>query len=158
MKTLLYGIGNISRQDDALGILCAERLEAWSRGRDCAGVEVDATYQLQIEDAAKIAEYDRVVFLDASVLPVPEVHLERLEPAIDATHTTHAVSPACVLGLCRELYGRTPDAYALHIHGEAFELGESVTDRAAANLDRAVAVVQDLLTIPPPTVHAWRTQ
>jgi hydrogenase maturation protease len=157
MKTLLYGIGNISRQDDAVGILCAERLESWSRDNGRPGVDVDATYQLQIEDAAKIAEYDRVLFLDASVLPIRNVFLERLEPSIDATHTTHAVSPACVLGLCRELYGRTPDAYVLHIHGEAFELGESVTDRAAANLDRAVAVVQEFLTIPPPTVHAWRT-
>ncbi len=157
MKTLLYGIGNISRQDDAVGVLCAERLADWSRGRGDASVDVDATYQLQIEDAAKVAEYDRVLFLDASVLPISDVLLERLEPAIDATHTTHAVSPSCVLGLCRELYGRSPEAYALHIRAEEFELGASVTDRAAAHLRRAVSLMQKFLSIPSPTVHAWRT-
>jgi hydrogenase maturation protease len=157
MKTLLYGIGNVSRQDDAVGIWCAERLESWSRARGFTDVDVDATYQLQIEDSAKVASYDRVVFLDASVRPIQDIHLEPLEPSIDATHTTHAVSPSCVLGLCRELYGRTPEAYALHIRGEGFELGAPVTGKAATNLRRAVTFVQEFLTAPSPTVSPRRT-
>ena len=157
MKTLLYGIGNISRQDDAVGIWCAERLERWSSETGITGVDVDATYQLQIEDSAKVAEYDRVLFLDASVLPISHVHLEPLEPIVDATHTTHSVSPACVLGLCRELYGRTPEGYAVHIRGNAFELGAPVTGDAAANLERAVLFVQEFLTASSPTVHSRRT-
>lgn len=157
MKTLLYGIGNVSRQDDAVGVWCAERLESWSKEHGITGVDVDATYQLQIEDSAKVAEYERVLFLDASVLPIRDVHLEPLEPALDATHTTHTVSPSCVLGLCRELYGRTPEAYALHIRGRAFELGAPLTGEAAANLERAVAFVQSFLSAPPDTVHSRRT-
>jgi hydrogenase maturation protease len=157
VKTLLYGIGNISRQDDAVGIWCAERLESWSQELGLDNVDVDATYQLQIEDSAKVAEYDRVLFLDASVLPIRDVLCERLEPAMDATHTTHSVSPACVLGLCRELYGRTPEAYAVHIRGHAFELGSPVTGSALANLDRAVAFVQELLSTPSATVSSRRT-
>lgn len=155
MKTLLYGIGNVSRQDDAVGIRCAEQLEEWARWEGVRELTVDATYQLQIEDAAKVADFERVLFLDASVLPVEGIHLERLEPAVDATHTTHAVSPACVVGLCRELYDRAPEAYALHIRAYEFELGAPITGGAAANLERAVAFLREFLT-PPSPMHASR--
>lgn len=148
VKTLLYGIGNISRGDDALGILCAERIGAWCTAGGRADVDVDAAYQLQIEDAAKAAEYDRVVFLDASVLEIRDIHLERLAPVLDATHSTHAVSPGCVLALCRELYGKTPEAYALHIRGYAFELGADLQPAAAGNLEAAVAFLQEFLAAP----------
>jgi hydrogenase maturation protease len=148
VKTLLYGIGNVSRGDDAVGILCAERIGAWCAAEGLDGVEVDATYQLQIEDAARIAEVDRVIFLDASVLPIRDIHLEPLVPVMDATHSTHAVSPGCVLALCRELYDRTPEAYALHIRGYAFELGADLQPEAAGNLDAAVAFLREFLVAP----------
>lgn len=148
MKTLLYGIGNISRGDDALGVLCAERIGEWCTAGGMPGVDVDAAYQLQIEDAAKAAEYDRVIFLDASVLDIRDIYLEPLRPLLDATHSTHAVSPGCVLGLCHELYGRTPEAWALHIRGYGFELGAELQPAAAGNLDTAVRFLKEFLAAP----------
>lgn len=157
MKTLLYGIGNISRQDDAAGILCAERLDEWCRNGGPAGVAVESGYQLQIEDAEAIAGYDRVIFLDASLGPEEDVRLERVMPRFDTTHTTHAVSPECVLALCRELYGKTPEAYALHIPARAFELGAPMTPDAERHLERALAVVRTFLAGPAPDVPSRRT-
>jgi len=66
MKTLVYGYGNPGRQDDALGILLAERVERWLTMHPVEGVVTDSNYQLNIEDAATIAAFDRVIFADAS--------------------------------------------------------------------------------------------
>jgi hydrogenase maturation protease len=157
MKTLLYGIGNVSRQDDAVGVLCAGRLEEWCRDGGPAGVTVESGYQLQIEDAEAIAGYDRVIFLDASVASGDDVRLEPVAPRFDATHTTHAVSPECILALCRELYGRTPETYALHIPVREFELGVPMTPDAGRQLERAVALVRTFLAGPAPDLSSRRT-
>ena len=59
-------------------------------------VEVDATYQLQIEDAAKVAEYRPRVFLDASVLPDSRYPPRAAGPG-DGRHPYHACG---VAGVC----------------------------------------------------------
>ena len=60
-KTILIGIGNDGRGDDALGWLFADQFA------DNSALEVAYRYQLQIEDAALIGQYDCVVFVDASL-------------------------------------------------------------------------------------------
>ena len=62
-RALLYGYGNPGRRDDGLGPILIDRLEE----KGLPGVAMDSAYQLAIEDAAGIADYDVVVFVDAAV-------------------------------------------------------------------------------------------
>jgi len=59
---LVIGYGNPGRRDDGLGPALAERLQELR----LPGVDVDADYQLTVEDAAAAAEHDVVVFADAA--------------------------------------------------------------------------------------------
>ena len=62
-KTLIYGIGNLARQDDGLGIRLIERLETAGPPE---GMSLESNYQLNAEDALLIAPYDVVIFVDAA--------------------------------------------------------------------------------------------
>ncbi len=60
---LIYGIGNVGRQDDGLGWAFVDWLEA--RGR-CPNAEIQRNYQLLLEDAELISTKKRVLFIDAT--------------------------------------------------------------------------------------------
>lgn len=145
-KTLIYGYGNPGRQDDALGVMLAERTEEWLHNAGIAGVETDSNYQLNIEDAERISHFDRVIFADAS----KEEHIEQfeithLEPSAKVEFTMHAVSPAFIMHLCQSIYGRTPEAWLVHIRGYEWELSEGLTQKANANLEASLQSVQAMI-------------
>lgn len=140
--TLILGWGNPGRLDDGLGPAFVESLEMM----DLPGVEVDADYQLQIEDAAEVASFERVVFVDADRSGAEPFWLRRLESspsgAAIASFTTHSVSPQAILTMTRELFGAEPEAWLLGIRGYEFsEFGEGLSNRARDNLRQAVAFV-----------------
>ena len=60
-KVLIYGYGNPGRQDDALGILLVEKMELWAKENGLGFIDFDSNYQLNIEDAMAISEYDIVI-------------------------------------------------------------------------------------------------
>ena len=66
-KTLVYGIGNVGRQDDGLGIRLIQRLSDRIKelGKDETLV-LESNYQLSIEDALLISTFDVAIFIDAS--------------------------------------------------------------------------------------------
>ncbi len=135
-KILIYGYGNPGRQDDGLGARFIELVDKWIEEEKIENVSTDCNYQLNIEDAAVIAEYDTVIFIDASVVDdVDQFRLETIEPN-DATieFTMHAVSTAYVVDLCRKIYGKTPEPYVLHIKAYEFEFKEELTNKAAENM------------------------
>ncbi len=132
---LLIGIGNPSRGDDALGPLLIERLEALSP----PDVELLTDFQLQVEYALDLRGRREVVFVDASLdAPAPFTFV----PAVaveDASYSSHELSPGAVLRAYGMLFGEPPPAYVLALRGEAFELGEGLSEAAAANLEAALA-------------------
>jgi hydrogenase maturation protease len=133
-RTLVLGIGNPGRRDDGLGPLLVDRL----RALNLPGVEADANYQLQVEDALSVSRFERVVFADAASSGARAVRLIALKPLPEFAFTTHALSPRSVLALARELYGKSPEARLLAIRGYDFGLGEGLTARAAGNLEAAL--------------------
>jgi hydrogenase maturation protease len=135
--TLVIGIGNPSRGDDALGPLALERLSRMN----LPGVELLTDFQLQVEHALDIAGREHVVFVDASVESQAPFELAPVAAEMDASVTTHALSPAAVLETCRRIIGPPPAASVLAIHGYAFELGEPLSEQAAGNLDAAVVML-----------------
>lgn len=132
---LIFGWGNPSRGDDALGPLFVERIETLA----LPGVECLTDFQLQVEHALDLRDRERILFVDASVDAEAPFRPRRLSPARDATFSTHAITPESVMQVYVDLHDETPPPCdLLAIRGERFELGEPLTLAAAAHLDAAL--------------------
>ena len=133
---LVFGWGNASRGDDALGPMFIERLRAMV-GDD--GVEFQEDYQLQVEHALDLTGRERVLFVDASMTCAAPFEVTILQPARDATFSTHAMSPEAVMQVFVDLHHiEPPECTLLAIRGDAFELGASPSASATANLEPAL--------------------
>lgn len=98
------------------------------------GVDVDSNYQLNVEDALTISEYDVVVFADASLKATAPFQMEQIFPASEISFTTHAMHPSSVLALCEDLYHKVPETYLLTIPGYLWDVGEEMSEQAKAHL------------------------
>jgi hydrogenase maturation protease len=135
---LVFGWGNPSRGDDALGPILVEQLVALPTTRP-GSVDYLTDFQLQVEHALDLAGRQRVLFVDASLNCAAPFEVTALMATRDMSFTTHAMSPQAVMQVFRNLYGiEAPPCTLLAIHGERFELGEPPSDAARANLTRAV--------------------
>ena len=54
---------------------------------------------------------------------------------------SHALTPGAVLAVAADLYGKRPDARLLAVRGHSFAVGEGLTARAEADLERALDVL-----------------
>jgi hydrogenase maturation protease len=143
-KILVYGIGNPGRQDDALGILLIEKLDVWVKDNGIDYIQTDQNYQLNIEDADRIAGFDVVIFVDASVQEIDAILLEEIKPDLTTDFSMHSVEPAFVVGLCYQIFNRHPISYQLHVKGVSFGFMEPMTHEATKNLELAF---QELIKI-----------
>jgi len=149
---LLFGYGNLSRGDDALGPLFLEYVESHF---DLSNIELLTDFQLQIEHALDLENRQLVLFIDASVACVNAFDFSELTPAKDDSYTTHAMSPAAVLAVFQSIKKQSPPpCFLLAIKGERFELGEGMSANAESNLVAACQFVERLLDSPSP--DAWR--
>lgn len=134
-RSLIYGIGNVARQDDALGWAFIDWLE---QAGLCPGAETRRHYQLFLEDADLFSHFDRVLFVDASMEEGLETfRLDPVAPAFDQSFTSHAVSIPATLAITQQVFGRAPKAQLLTIRGYSWDLGEGMTPEALANLAAA---------------------
>ena len=82
---------------------------------------------------------ERVLFVDASADAAPPFTVERIEPARDASFTTHAVSPQAVLQVFRDVEAELPPpCWLLAIRGDAWDLGTAPSDSARQDLQEAI--------------------
>jgi hydrogenase maturation protease len=140
---LIFGWGNPSRGDDALGPLFVERVEAMH----LPGIECLTDFQLQVEHALDLAGRQRILFIDASVEALPPFRHDRLSPAHDASFSTHAMTPEAVMQVYADLYDdEPPPCELLAIRGESFELGAGLSHAAAAHLDAALTWLDDWIS------------
>lgn len=146
-KTLIYGYGNAGRQDDGLGERFINLMDEWIASENIQNLFTDCNYQLNIEDSATIAEYDTVIFVDASVADIEDYKLEKVEPN-DATieFTMHAVSVSYVLDLCKKIYNKQPETFVLHIKAYEFEFIEELTAKAENNLYTAFEFLKQYIS------------
>ena len=136
-KILIYGYGNPGRQDDGLGISVVERIEKWIRKHKLDFVKTDCNYQLNIEDAAEIADKELVIFVDATKEDINDFLITTVEPSNKIQFTSHSISPSYLLNLCNVIYNKSPDVYLLHIKGYKWEFMETMTEEARRNLDKS---------------------
>jgi hydrogenase maturation protease len=134
---LIYGIGNVGRQDDGLGWAFVDWLQAEGR---CSNAEIQKGYQLLLEDADLISNKQRVLFIDATKnASVASFTLERAEPRMDFSFTSHAISIPAIMATCQQCFQRLPVVHVLAIRGFEFELEIGLTPAAQQNLDDATA-------------------
>lgn len=146
MKPLLiYGYGNPGRQDDGVGVMLVEELEAWAKAEGLKGLAFDTNYQLNAEDALAVAEARAVVFVDAAREGAEPFEFRRLEPRGEIAFSTHAMSPESVLALAEELYGARPPAWLLAIRGHEWAPAEPPAEAALANRAAARGFLQKWL-------------
>lgn len=134
-KLLLIGIGNSGRSDDGLGWAFLDRLQETG----LPDADFEYRYQLQVEDAALIAGYEQVIFVDATQESLEEGFAMR--PCQAAGHyffSSHTQAPETILYLAGELYQRQPEAQTLAIVGRDWELRNELSETARFNLNRAL--------------------
>jgi len=147
-RVLILGYGNPGRQDDGLGPAVSMQIAALS----WPNVTAYENYQLNIEDAADVAEHDVVWFVDAARVGPTPFTIEALAPAATLEFTSHLVRPQAILAMAHHYYGATPEAFLLGIRGYEFEFIEELTPAATDNLEQAVEMLEDWLRICQHTV------
>ncbi len=142
-KIIILGIGNNGRQDDGLGWLFLDFLE-----EQHSNIDIEYRYQLQIEDADLISNYETVIFVDATKEETEEgFYLEACHPSEKYSFSTHALAPETVLYLSHKLYDHNPDASIFAIQGYDWELMIGLSEKGAINLDKAIKYFKDTVLI-----------
>ena len=157
---LIFGYGNPSRGDDALGPLLLERLETSPLIGQTAATRVEllTDFQLQIEHTLDMLGHDAVVFVDAHTRCPAPCTFSPLTASEDRSYTTHALSPGALLRVFQDVHPNTPlpPAFLLSIRGYQFELGAPLSPEATANLAAATQLMTELLT--QPDLRVWQTR
>lgn len=130
-STLIIGYGNVLRGDDGVGVCAATALrEAGFRSMD--------RHQLTPELAEAVAGAQQVIFIDADIaLPPGEVSVMPVAAGSGGALEHHA-TPASLLRLSQEVYGRAPSAVVIGIGGESHEFGRALSEPALDGVNKAV--------------------
>lgn len=155
---VVFAIGNPSRGDDAIGPVLIERLAAWLESEGLAGqFELIEDFQLQIEHALDLQGRELALFIDAGAQTPAPYTFERIAPAAGIAHTTHELPPEAVLQVYCQTEGTAPPpAFVLCVCGESFELGEALSEGAAACVEASLDLLQSLCR--EPDLPAWSRQ
>ncbi len=138
---LVFGWGNPSRGDDALGPLCVAQLR--QRFAQNPRIEFLEDFQLQVEHALDLLGRSQVLLVDASASGDTPFTSLRVQPLQDASYTSHALSPQALLAAFTQVSAEpAPPCTLLAIRGENFELGADLSPAANAHLHHASAWAQ----------------
>ncbi len=133
-KTIIFGIGNIGRQDDGLGWLFLDFLKE----KQFTHLDFEYRYQLQIEDAELICNYDMVIFIDATKDILEKgFYFKACKPSSKYSFSTHELVPETVLYLADNLYQHRPKSYILGIQGFLWDLKIGLGTKAKLNFEKA---------------------
>ncbi len=109
-------------------------------------VRVVATQQLTPELSDMASRAELVLFIDAARSGRPgTLKCEQIVAAAPASRHSHELSPACILKLAQELYGRRPTAYTLTVAGESFATGDTVSATVGAALPALKARIRQFI-------------
>ncbi|ATX79009.1 hydrogenase maturation protease [Mariprofundus aestuarium] len=141
-KLLILGYGNPGRGDDALGPELVESVQK----DGFSDIECQHDMQLQVEYVTDLVNRELILFIDADASCDPPFHFSRISAEKDDSYTSHAMTPHAVLHAYKQVFGvDAPPAFLLRIRGYQFELGESLSEAASANLNAATLFTRKLL-------------
>ena len=129
-KTLIFGIGNVGRKDDGIGWAFLDDLK--TENIDC---DIAYRYQLQVEDAELLCNYEKVIFIDSSKEDIDNgFYFKTCESSDEFSFSTHQLAPQTVLFLAEELYQHSPKAFILGVQGYQWNLEQGLSEKAKINL------------------------
>lgn len=139
-RTLIIGIGNELRGDDAAGIIAARRL-----AERYPSAHLRLVHQLTAELAMGLGAYTAVLFLDAD-LDATEPECRAVEPAFDrVTVDPHRMTPGQLLAIARALDEPLPRyAFEVGLPACSFGHGEPLSTIASAGVRSVHACVAGL--------------
>jgi len=143
-RLLIYGYGNIGRQDDGLGVYFAEAMEKWARKNEIKDIFFDTNYQLNIEDSLLMVDKDIVLFADASHEGAGVAIKKLVATEAISSFSTHKINPESLVYLCEKLYNKSPLSYLITIKGYEWEIGREMSEIAQKNLDSALCFFQKI--------------
>jgi hydrogenase maturation protease len=142
VNIVVFAWGNPSRGDDAVGPWFAE----WLRDRAFPEVTVIEDFQLQVEHILDCQGGDLLLFIDACCRQAPGATFAAVEPVSELAHTSHALSPAQLLGYYpRVIKAQPPPAFQLAVAGMSFELGDAMSARCEASCRSTAVFLETLL-------------
>jgi len=142
-RIAIIACGNPLRSDDGLAWQAAETLRTTLRREEA---EIVCVHQLTPELAETASQADTVIFLDAAATGAPGlVSCQRVGEASASYDFSHHLSPAGVIAMSSQLYGRAPHAFLVSLAGQCFDHGQQVSKVVADALPRVVSAVQQLV-------------
>jgi hydrogenase maturation protease len=154
-KNLFIGYGNPDRGDDGASYnLLITLLNNYGK-HNCdifsseitelnENTDILFNFQLLPEFAELIADYERVVFIDAHTGEIEEdIRIKSINPTPKHSAFTHHFSPASCLALAQSMTGKYPEGWLLSIRGYEFGFNRELTVKAQALVDQALVIIQD---------------
>lgn len=136
---LIIGVGNPTRRDDGAGPEVVRRLEA----RSLSGVELRSTTQLDPSLAVDLANYEKVIVVDAD----PAAEEVKLEPAPEEAGlaSTHHFTPSALRELTKSIHGKSPEVWVCRVPARDFEFGEAFSVATLDGLEKATEALVTLV-------------
>lgn len=151
-RTLVIGIGNTARGDDALGVRLLERVR-----QHYPGVGTLEVFQLQIEHVLDLAGAACVLFCDAAIGLEEPCALHEARAEASRLAFSHAMAPEALLEVFVRTQGRPPPpAFVLALRADSTALGEGLSPAGEEALRCGWTIVRQLLSDPSP--GAWRSR
>jgi len=145
-RILIVGYGNPLRGDDGLAWWVIEELSREGLPDD---VEVIVQHQLTPELALSVSRAARVLFIDASRVGTPgNITSESVKAQPLKSTFSHEFSPATILSLVEQLYGKCPEATIISLCGENFDHGELLSPKVKAGLPRLMDLIREQIKSP----------
>ena len=160
-RNLVIGYGNLERQDDGVAFHVVNRLRrrlgqkplTWDDdGMSGLGGGTDSVFirQLVPELIETMAQYDRVIFVDAHVpADRPNLMCTRLYPGDGMALFSHHMHPAMLLGILQAVWDREPLSHLLSIQGCRFDLGRRLSTGTAALVAPAAEMILEMFDTLP---------
>ncbi len=154
-RTLVIGYGNPSRNDDGVGLAVVNALrqrrgqkvlDETTDGFDELGGTLDTLFlqQLTPELADTVADYDRLILVDAHTGTLPElIHRSALSPRNDPAMVSHILKPEHLLALTLQFHGKAPRAELISVRGFDFNFGETLSQETAQGVTQVVQAIWD---------------
>jgi hydrogenase maturation protease len=147
LKMLFFGYGDTSKQDEGIGIACAECLEQWVRKEEMdITVQVERHAHLDVANVESMADKDIVIFIDSSKENISDFYMSKVVPMSQFNGV--GTSPGYLLHICKEIYKSEPLGFILHIKGYKWKEHNPLTKKAQYNLCKALEFLKEKIKNP----------
>lgn len=152
MRTLIFGYGNLDRQDDGVAWHVLKKVKTLLNEAnpdmidDVIDTDADSSivFQLQLipELAEEISRFDRICFVDAHTGAVPnDINVEPLQALFQHSPLTHHLTASSLLSIVHTVYKKEPESILVSVRGYEFGFSQFLSERTAALAENAAEMI-----------------